>query len=260
MFIDYHLHTNFSADSTYDMEEEILHAIEIGLEEICFCEHVDYEVSNLTFDYEEYNQMFLNMKEKYKDKIILKKGIEFGIQQHTVKKFQDAYDQNNFDFVILSCHQVNNEEFWTQEFQIGKTQDEIHKLYYNEIFHVIKKYNDYSVLGHLDLIRRYDKEGNYDFSNIKDIVTKILKHIIAHDKGLEVNTSSYRYGIDDLTPSREILQLYKDLGGSIITIGSDAHKKEHLGDQIKETMKELKEMGFETIATYDNMVPTFHKL
>ena len=72
------------------------------------------------------------------------------------------------------------------------------------------------------MIERYDKVGKYPFEKVKDIVTEILMHVIAHGKGIEINTSSFRYGLEDLTPSKEILKLYQELGGTIITIGSDA--------------------------------------
>ena len=72
----------------------------------------------------------------------------------------------------------------------------------------------------------------------RDLITKILKTVIEDGKGIEVNTSSFRYGLTDLTPSRDVLRLYKELGGKIITIGSDSHQEEHLGHQIEEIKNE----------------------
>ena len=84
--------------------------------------------------------------------------------------------------------------------------------------------------------------------------------MIADEKGIEVNTSSHRYGLKDLTPSRDILKLYKELGGKIITIGSDSHKPGHLGAFVDETKEELKALGFEQICTFDKMKPVYHNL
>ena len=94
---------------------------------------------------------------------------------------------------------------------------------------MIKEYDDYSILGHLDMIKRYDKQGDYPFKKTEPVIREILKHIIKAGKGIEVNTSSFRYKLNDLTPSRKILKLYNELGGEIITIGSDAHKAEDIG-------------------------------
>lgn len=157
-------------------------------------------------------------------------------------------------------HEVDDKEFWTQDFQRDKTQEEYNMRYYEELLYLVRHYHNYSVLGHMDLITRYDNEGIYPFENIKPIVSKILKTVIADGKGIEVNTSSHRYGIEDLTPSRDILKLYKELGGRIITIGSDSHKPEHLGVYIDETKVWLKELGFNEVCTYEKMMPVFHEL
>ena len=162
--------------------------------------------------------------------------------------------------MILSCHQVDDLEFWTQEFQQGKTQEEFQTRYYEEILKVVRVYKDYSVLGHLDMIKRYDHNVEYPFDKIKNVLEQILKIVIADDKGIEINTSSFRYKLPDLTPSRDILRLYKDLGGKIITFGSDSHNESHLGHQIEAVKQELKLLGFESFCTFDKMVPTFHPL
>jgi len=243
------------------MEDEIKRAIELGLDEICFTEHVDHGVkTDLNCNYSQYLKEFKRCNEIYKDKITLRFGIEFGIQSHTINQFQKDFNENEFDFVILSCHQVEDKEFWTQDFQRGKTQKEYNEKYYEEILKVISNYKDYSVLGHLDLIKRYDEEGNYPFENVKDIIEEILKVVIRDGRGIEVNTSSFRYNLDSLTPSKDILKLYKELGGRIITIGSDSHEEAHVGYKISEVKEELKKLGFEEFCTFEKMIPTFHKL
>ena len=95
---------------------------------------------------------------------------------------------------------------------------------------------------------------------IKSIITEILKTVIQDGKGIEINTSSHRYGLKDSTPSRDILKLYKELGGKIITIGSDSHKPEHLGAYIDEAKELLKEIGFDSFCTFEKMKPIFHQL
>ena len=116
------------------------------------------------------------------------------------------------------------------------------------------------MLGHLDLIRRYDNAGDYPFEYTKPLIREILQIVIQDGKGIEVNTSSYRYGLNDLTPSEEILHLYRELGGTILTIGSDSHKPEQLGAHISDTRKRLKELGFRSFCTYAEMKPVFHEL
>ena len=289
MFADYHVHSEFSDDSRESMEDQIRKGIELGLDEICFTDHVDYGVK-LDWDdptgiewrsgdgmsyssdkmdplanvnYPEYFGKLLRMRATYGKQITVKTGLEFGIQTITVNEFEKLFEkyQKELDFVLFSMHQIDNQEFWTQDFQKGKSQQEYNERYYQEIYRTMKQFKNYSVLAHLDLIVRYDKAGAYPFEKVRDIVAEILKQAIRDDKGIEVNTSSYHYGLSDTQPSRNILKLYKDLGGKIITVGSDAHKTEYLADHIRKAYSILKdEIGFKEFATFDHMTPVFYSL
>lgn len=288
MYSDFHVHTYYSDDSGYPMEDVVKDAIKKGITDICFTDHVDYGIKpdqneltdevrlairsvvkytkDYNVDYPAYVAEIKSLQEKYGDKINIRMGMEFGLQVHTIPQFQKLYDSYDFDFIIMSCHQVEDKEFWRQDFQKGRTQDEYNQRYYDEILGQVKNFHDYSVLGHLDLISRYDKAGLYPFEKVKDKITEILKIVIADGKGIEINTSSVRYGIKDkdgnpeLTPSKEILKLYKKLGGRILTIGSDSHAPDHLGTHIKEQLEVAKEIGFTEICTFEKMKPVFHKI
>lgn len=276
MFCDYHTHTEFSDDSTYIMEDCVRDAIKIGMKEICFTDHVDYGIKydieelqkrplckkELNVNYELYFKEIERLQEKYKDKIVIKKGLEFGIQYHTIDKYQSLFNKYVLDFVILSIHQVNDQEFWTYEFQKGKTEQQYYQAYFDEMYKVVQNYHDYSVLGHMDMLKRYDDKDGYDvFNNHKDVITKILECVIKDGKGIELNTSFIRYELDDSMPSKDILKLYLELGGKILTIGSDSHCKKHLCNSHIEELKDiLKSIGFKYYCTFENMKPIYHKL
>ena len=289
MYADYHLHSEFSDDSRESMENQIARAIELGLDEMCFTDHVDYgikkdwddprgiqwrggdgmsssadEMSPLAnVNYPEYFAKLLRMRATFGSKISIRSGLEFGIQSITVQDYEKLFTKyrNELDFVLFSMHQVNNQEFWNQQFQEGKTQQEYNEQYYNEILKTMKLFRNYSVLAHLDLLVRYDRAGIYPFEKVQDIIAEILKQAITDGKGIEVNTSSWHYGLSDTQPSRKILKLYKDLGGKIITVGSDAHSTKYLADHIKDAYAILKdEIGFTEITTFDHMKPVFHTL
>lgn len=261
MLADYHIHTAFSDDSTCPMEDAIQTAITKNLDEICFTEHIDYGVkTDLNCNCPQYLQKFKQCQQQFQGKISLKLGMEFGIQSHTISQFEQTFTKYPFDFIILSCHQVDNLEFWNQQFQQHKTQQEYNERYYQEILQVIQQYKHYSVLGHLDMINRYDNHGIYPFTRVRELITAILQQVISDNKGIEVNTSCYRYGLNDLTPSINILKLYKQLGGKIITIGSDGHEANQYGYKITETQKLLQELGFKYLYTFDKMQPIAHLL
>ena len=283
MFADYHVHTSYSDDSEYPMEEVVKDAIAQGMDEICFTDHVDYGIKRdwddphgmlyrpggpgepermplANVDYPAYAAEIDALKSKYRSKIMIKMGMEFGMQTHTIPQYEKLFSSYPFDFIILSVHQVEDKEFWTQDFQRGRTQEEYNLRYYEEILALVQQYHHYSVLGHMDLISRYDNAGIFPFERIRPIVTEILKTVIEDGKGIEINTSSYRYGLKDLTPSADILRLYRELGGRIITVGSDSHRKEHLGAYFAKTIDALKGLGYKEIYTFDQMQPIPHEI
>lgn len=276
MFADYHVHSEYSDDSTYPLEQVIRDAIGMGMDEICITDHVDYGIKKdwdageeiayrgsqplANVDYPRYMAALRDMQSRYGDRIRIRVGLEFGIQTHTIPQFRALLTRYPLDFVILSIHQVENQEFWTQEFQHGRTQREYNERYYEELLAVVQQYQGYSVLGHLDLITRYDKQGVYPFERVRPLVEAILRRVIADGKGIEVNTSSHRYGLTDTTPSVAILQLYRELGGTILTIGSDSHAPAHLGTHIGEARALLRDLGFRQFCTFERMQPVFHPL
>lgn len=264
------------------MEEVVRDAIRLGLDEICFTDHVDYgikpdwdgpepivwrrggsgepdKIPLANVDYPRYEAEIRKLQEKYRGQITLRMGLEFGMQVHTIPLYEKLFARYPFDFILLSVHQVEDKEFWNQDFQRGRTREEFNRRYYEELLALVRRYRHYSVLAHPDLIARYDSAGPWPFEKLRPILTEILKTVIADGKGIEVNTSCHRYGLKDLTPSRDILRLYRELGGTVLTIGSDSHKKEHLGAFIRETMDELKEMGFEQFCTFEGMKPVFQR-
>lgn len=287
MYADYHLHCEYSDDSNEPMENQIQEAITLGLDEMCFTDHVDYGIKRdwddpegiiirhaiehgkevdlvlANVNYPKYFEALNMYQKKYASSISIKKGLEFGIQSITVDAYEKLFDfyQNELDFVLFSMHQVNNLEFWTQDFQKGKTQKQYNDEYYKEIYQTMQIFHHYSCLAHLDLLARYDENGIYPFENEKDIIAEILKYAIRDGKGIEINTSSWKYGLKDTQPSRAILKLYKDLGGKIITVGSDAHETKYLASHIKDAYAILKnEIGINEICTFDHMQPIFHKI
>ena len=261
MFVDYHIHTNYSCDSNVIMEDYIKQALFLKLDEICFTDHTDYGSKTCVIcDYNNYFKEIKRLKEKYENKIKIKQGMEFGMQAHHKDYFENVFKKYPFDFIIMSFHLVEDKDLWDRSFQNGKTQAQYNQRYYEEIYNTIKVFNNYSVLGHLDLIRRYDDFGEYPFKFSKEIIEKILVHIIENQKGIELNTSSFRYNLKDLMPSKNILKLYKELNGEIITIGSDSHNTKHLGYKIKDMQEFLKSIGYKYFTTFDKMKPIFHRL
>ncbi len=267
MLFDYHLHSHFSADSDMTMDELCQAAILKGLDEIAITDHhdIDYQDDTIEFliDKNKYLNKIEEMQKKYANKLTIKKGIEMGLQSHILKESK-TYLKNNFDFVIGSFHTVEKSDLYNGDFFKKYNQWEAYIKYLETVLEVVKKYDNYSVLGHLDIVRRY---GNFESkpkllenNEAAKIIENILKTIIEKNKGLEVNTSGYRLDGKNPLPSFDILKLYYELGGKILTIGSDSHKTQDIAQKFDYTIQKLKDIGFEKLTTFSKMKAKFYKI
>lgn len=259
---DYHMHSNFSADSEAPMEEMIESAIAKGVQEICFTEHVDYDYPDPTIEFSldlpAYEKKVREMQEKYAGKITIKKGVEIGVQPHVLKECKALVESETFDFVICSMHATDRKNLHRGDFFEHRTPEEAYEIYYNELLHCIKEFDSYSILGHLDLVKRYKKLDSE--RNFHEIIEQIFKTIIPQGKGIELNTSGFAYGLGSAMPSVDIVKLYRDCGGEVITVGSDAHEGYQIAHRLKEMYEMLNSCGFKYIATFTNKEAEFHPL
>ena len=256
---DFHSHTSFSDDCEYQMEDMIKGAIEKKVDTLCFTDHMDHDYGNCEYDYvfdvHKFLETFKVLKEKYKNDIKLLAGVEIGMQPQLIEKIHDLMPIEAFDFVIMSIHTAKGQELHEGDFYKDKTAKQAFKDYYEDLYTCVSEFDDYDIVGHLDIINRYTKfleNDEIDFSEYKHLIEKVLKKIIEKDKGIEVNTSGTRYGLPSFHPSIRILKMYKDLGGEVITFGSDAHFPKHIGFGYEEVLNILKVIGFTHIATFED--------
>ena len=253
---DYHSHTDFSDDSSSTMDEMIQGAIQKGIKELAITDHYDpdYPDPNYPFevDFVQYHSALLAAEQNYAPKIKIVKGLEIGIQDGpTLAKCKAAATNFQYDFLIGSFHSFNGADLYTTNYS-EMEQDQILPSFYAYVYRCLKEFSDFDVLGHLNVIDRY-LNLERDYTQSLFIIEEILKLIIEKGKGIEINTSSYRYGLNGRThPTKEILQLYKDLGGEILTIGSDAHRPSDLLFHFEEGVAFAERHGFKYFSTFEN--------
>lgn len=264
---DFHTHTYFSSDSQTPMENMILKAIELGLNTICFTDHMDYDfpvTQGLTFvfDPDEYFKELNHLENKYKDSIKVLKGIELGLMPHLNQRIHALISSYPFDFVIGSSHVVHGVDPYFGEYWENRSEREGIEAYFKSIIENVGKIKDFDIYGHLDYVIRYSPEKikDYSYNNYADIIDSMLKAIISAGKGIEVNTAGYKYNLEYPHPHPDILKRYKELGGDIITIGSDGHKPEHLAYDFNKANELLLSLGYKYYSTFEKRVPTFIKL
>lgn len=263
---DFHNHTSFSADSNASPESMIEKAINLGLSYLCITDHMDLDMNipdmDFTFDTAEYFLKHQQLKEQYKDRITLLTGIELGLQPHLTAELHELLRSGDFDFVIGSSHLCDKIDPYYPEYWQGKTEYQATYRYFEYILETLEAFEDIDVYGHIDYVVRYGptQAENYSYAKYKEILDEILKTLIAKNIGLELNTGGLKYGLGFAHPHTDVLKRYKELGGEIITIGSDAHKPEHLAYDFPKVPAILREAGFEYYTIFKNRTPEFIRL
>ena len=265
MRADVHMHCGFSNDSETRPEDMVESAIAKGLSVICFTDH--YDKDNLDwgdeaiFDVESYFQKMIELQEEYRDQIDIRIGAEIGMQPYLAEYYQDFMAQLQFDFVIGSVHSVLEHDVALDFFQ-KHSDPEGYKIYFEEMLQDVQKIKSYDVLGHLDYIVRYSNQGSkgFDLNDYMDIIEEILKQVIAHGKGIEMNMSGLKYGLGAPHPQPEIIKRYRELGGEIITVGADGHIPEHIAYDYHLADDILKSCGFKYYTEFKGRKPLFVKI
>lgn len=267
---DYHLHSSFSGDSDTPMEEMILQGINMGLNQLCFTEHNDFDYPANENDTEDtfllnadsYLYELLKLQEKYADRIKILFGVEIGLQPHLARRNAAFAKAHEYDFIIASSHICNGKDPYYPSFFAGRTPEEAFMEYFESILDNLSKYSNFDVYGHLDYVVRYSptKDQGYSYEAYREVLDKILTKLIAMEKGIEINTAGLAKGLRDTHPCRGIMKRYRELGGEIITIGSDAHAPGQIAYAFDQATEILKDCGFRYYSTFEKRSPSFHKL
>ena len=273
--IDCHTHTKNSPDGFNIPEEMIKTALTKGLSAYAITDHCEvnhffsieyygvtsngYDTYDFGRDFEKSMQENTALKEKYSDKLNLLCGIELGQATHDFGLADAIVKDKRLDFVIGSMHQLpNNDDFAFLDY----TKADIPSLlenYYKEIYKLCK-WNKFDVLGHLTYTLRYIEGENgikVNMSPYEEIIRECFKLLIQNGKGIEINTSGLRQSYGQAFPNLYWIKMFREMGGEIISIGSDAHKIEDLGKGIKEGCEIALAAGFKNVCCFKNREPNF---
>lgn len=241
MHCDMHVHTEFSCDSDADMEGYCITARQKKLEAVCFTDHVDYNRSDDGYGYYEPDRYFDRLEQvKAGSELRLLSGMEFS-EPHLYDRQLEALSVYPYDFIIGSVHWVGD-MFPCQEVRDKIAAADFYSLYWEEVRKAVER-GGFDCLGHIDFPKRYYRELVYEDKEIVKIFEIMHRnHII-----LEINTSSLRKGLSETMPDKTLLQLYKQTGGEYVTIGSDAHREEDLGEGIEEAARLINELNLKQV-------------
>ncbi|MDY6875422.1 MAG: histidinol-phosphatase HisJ family protein [Chloroflexota bacterium] len=254
---DYHIHTRFSCDSKAEMAAACEAAIARGMSEIAFTDHADFEPLDTCCGYlrpAPYLAEIERCRREYGDRLTIRAGVEIGeghVYQDQVRALLRGYD---FDVVLGSLHWVDGRLHCDGRYFAGRTLDEGLRAYFEELARLAAE-ADYDVLTHLDTVRRavYRAFGlkALDYGPYEETIRRTLRILIERGKGLEINTVTYRRGMGDPSPPLQVLRWYRELGGEIITFGSDAHTPDAIGSCFDVALEMAQAAGFTRLAKFE---------
>lgn len=262
MICDFHVHTGLSYDSNADINEVILSAAKKNMEYLAITDHHDFSIEFGAFEQDpiQYYNTINAYRNRYKKDITVAVGIELGIEACHSEKLYDFVSKCDFDFVIGSIHGVNGLDPYYDNYWEGKTTAEGMNKYFNALLDSLEKFDNFDVVGHIDYAIRYARkpeEKNYSYDEYGEILDKILKKIIQMGKGIEINTGGLRKGLTTSNPSESIIKRYYELGGRIITVGSDAHTPTDIGADFDIAKEILMRCGFTGYYVFLKRKPVF---
>lgn len=253
---DYHTHS-ISPDANVPMEEMCRGALERGICEIVFTDHYEfYERGKgkgyFTKEYlERYFREIAKCEEKFRGKLVIKRGMEFGQLHLGGNQAKEILESWPFDYIIGSVHKIGDVDL--EQFEINEENAwQVAKGYYENLLHVSEE-GDFDCLGHLDYCKRHLRGAGFPdfYEDFEPIIRKVLSNVIKRGKGIEINTSGLRQPQKELTPALRTILLYRELGGTIVTVGSDAHKPEHIGYKFAQAEETLRRAGFTETAVFE---------
>ncbi len=266
MFLtDDHIHTRFSFDGKAEPEAVCDQAIRLGLSEITITDHMDIysdKPYGHILDCPAWYEALHQVKERYEGRLKVHIGIELGqpqINPDQAKTFLKAYP---VDFIIGSVHNIEDDlDIYYCDYN---TLDcpAFYAHYIQWLFELARDY-DYDVLGHVTYPSRYmfEQTGKRpDMGMFFEEFRRLFKVVIERGKGIELNLSGLvrKRGIP--MPEEDLLKLYRQCGGEIITIGSDAHVADQVGTISKTGQEMLKAAGFSYVTWFEDRVPHFEKI
>ena len=259
---DFHMHSRVSFDGHDTGETLAKAALAAGLKEICFTDHLDYDpldqMGCMAFDTEAYNAEYDALEIPG---LSIRRGMEFGMTPDNREQFRKDLQRRHFDFVLGSIHFVDDLDVYFEPWWRGKTVLQAERRFLEATLECVQLHDDFDVLAHLTYISKthcHPAPRPLPYEEHRELTDEILKVLVSKGKGLEMNSS----GVDrcgGFLPTADFFRRFKELGGEIVTIGSDAHRADRVGQYSFEACEILKDI-FGYVCTFEDRKPVFHKL
>ncbi len=261
MRMDYHLHSAFSGDGRSSIGQVCRAAMGKGLTHIAITDH--HDIGNKPFMLKEFSGYLLELAQARADYpgINLAFGLEMDYRPETWQQMKAIPAQLGLDFALLSLHFVDGVDPYLPEYFEHRTQQEGYRHYLARLAEMIGCTEGPWVLAHIAYVAKFARfpDPTLRYGDYADELDEVLRRAVHKGYGLEVNASGIKNGAG-LLPGADILRRFRELGGEIVTTGSDAHAAEDTGRWITEATEAVRAAGFRYLAMYKSLKPEFIKI
>ncbi|MGC9356303.1 MAG: histidinol-phosphatase [Anaerolineae bacterium] len=251
---DLHVHTHHSCDASPTMAEMAEEALRRGLEGIAFSDHMEWVPEDEATGYLKPDLYFAELeatRARYGDQLEILAGLEVGNSHQYLSEARDFLKAWPWDYVLGSAHWADGLPMW-QSVAFEDGMEVAYARYFREVAALAAE-GEYDVLAHFDLVVR-DSWALYQRTcpteGYAADIREALRAVVERGKGLEVNTSPMSKGLSEPSPSLMILRWYRELGGEILTFGSDAHRSPEVGQHFERARELALAAGFERLARF----------
>lgn len=279
IYMDCHTHTQYSVDSEADIRECVSRAAELGLDAYAITDHCECDAWHVREHYSEKELELLEstdyasafdasvsaitaFKEEFGDRLNILCGCELGQVLLDPDAAKIVNSDRRVDFIIGSVHRIRNERdfYWIDYTKM--TMDEIYDLlerYFREVCELCHT-GLFDVIGHITYSLRYMKQRHGicpDISRFDDIIAESFRVLAQSGKGIEINTSGLRQGFGATFPDLKYVKMFRELGGEIITVGSDSHTVQDIGANVGDAAAIAEAAGFRYLTYFKERRPVF---
>lgn len=263
-YCDYHIHSTLSLDGISSTMEQVRACREAGVTKVCFTEHIDYDCNGRDFmvGFEKYQRSIEEARRAFPDMRIFM-GLELGDTTRDRAKVVELSDMLPLDFKLLSRHQVDGvDPYMGDKFFEYRTRAQAAHDYCEAVYRTVTLFPDYDAVAHIGYVFKFATGDGFPplrWEDEPDLLDATLKHMAQNGKALEINTSRFiKFG--DGMPGVDILKRFRELGGELVTLGSDSHQVETVAQGFAEVTERIKACGFDYLATYEARKPVMWKL
>lgn len=264
--LDLHIHSDNSRDARHSVTLICEKAVERGIRAIAITDHCecreyrkgDYPVICRQSAFETRKAMNV-----FEGQIAIASGVELGSPAAAPDVAGDVM-KNNFDFIVASVHRLKGRQKDIRELDYTRginRPDRVFSAYLDEIAETVE-WNGFDALAHLTYPLRWfpaELAAKFSLMRYKEQIGYILQKLAKNGRALEISTAGGEYETADIKggfhPCFEIVKMFKDAGGEFITVGSDAHSADRVGDRVSEAAEMAEEAGFKYISFYQNRIP-----